>query len=70
MARSAALTPRSRRVSTNRLDAAILTTPFCPEHLVFELLSVIECQMAGSPAVVDRLPNEWGSKMACVRIAD
>jgi LigD-like primase-polymerase len=47
-----------------------LATPFRPEQLVFELLGLIECQMAHSPAVVDRLPNERGSKMACVRIAN
>ena len=43
---------------------------FRPEQLLFEPHGLIERQMARSPAVVNRLPYESGSKMTRVRIPD
>ncbi|MBI3264027.1 MAG: hypothetical protein HYZ58_12880, partial [Acidobacteria bacterium] len=56
--RSAAFASVSPRVTANRFGAAILTTRFRPEQLLFELLGLIERQMARPPAVVNRLPYE------------
>jgi len=47
-----------------------LTARFRPEQFLFELLGLLQRQMARSPAVVHRLPYEHWSKMTHVRIPD
>lgn len=65
------LSGRCRAASPpDRFSAPILTKRFRPEQLLFELLGLIEREMARAPAVVNRLAYESRSKMTRVRIAD
>lgn len=68
--RSAAFALVSGGVSANQFGAALVTTRLRTEQLLFELLGLVDGQMARSPAIVNCLSYQSGTKMTRVRIPD
>ena len=54
----------SRRVTANQFGAALLTTRFRAEQLLFELLGFVERKMAGSSTIINCLPDESRAEMS------